>query len=273
MRHLPFLPALALAALPAQIPRPEHPQPQFQRQPGRISTDPGNSSSTMPTPGWMGLGRPARASSAAPSPCRSASRAKRAASATPSFHPWIWYRTRRRRSAGWKGKRMLLHFGAVDYQAMVWVNGQSAGWHEGGNVPFAFDVTPLLKRRLERDHRAGGGSADRPLHPARQAVLGAEVASIFYTRTSGIWQTVWLEAAGRSYFERCASPRRTTAPSGSTAPSRTPRRTWSSSRVARWKDAGGQPRPAVAGTNMRRRRVRRQRTAAVVAGQRRACTT
>jgi len=69
----------------------------------------------------------------------------------------------------------------------------------GGNVPFQFDITRYLKNGANTvTVRADDPPADATF--ARQTVLEAKSASIFYTRTSGIWQTVWLEAAGESYL-------------------------------------------------------------------------
>jgi beta-galactosidase/beta-glucuronidase len=56
-----------------------------------------------------------------------------------SYHPWVWYRRAFTTPTEWKGRRLLLHFGAVDYRAMVWVNGKFAGNHEGGFTPFVLD--------------------------------------------------------------------------------------------------------------------------------------
>src|SRR5205823_3141738 len=58
-----------------------------------------------------------------------------------SFHPWVWYRRAFTVPDAWKGRRVLLNFGAVDYKAMIWVNGQLAGSHTGGNTPFRLDIT------------------------------------------------------------------------------------------------------------------------------------
>ena len=116
--------------------------------------------------------------------------------------------------ADWKGKRVLLHFGAVDYRAAVWVNGRTAGEHEGGSVPFPFDITPLAE---DRARTPWSPCAPRIRPPTATIPRGKQYwepksRSIFYTRTSGIWQTVWLEAAGAELPRaRCASRRPTTA--------------------------------------------------------------
>jgi beta-galactosidase/beta-glucuronidase len=128
-----------------------------------------------------------------------------------SFHPWAWYRRSFTVSDGWRGRRVLLKFGAVDYRAMVWVNGRLAGGHEGGHTPFVFDVTDLVKAGQNTvTVRAEDPPTDRSI-PRGKQFWEAKSRGIFYTRSSGIWQTVWLEAVGQSYLERVAI---TTNPDG-----------------------------------------------------------
>jgi len=101
----------------------------------------------------------------------------------------------------WRGRRALLRFGAVDYRAMVWVNGQLAGTHEGGSTPFWLDVTGLLRAGANTVVvRAEDPPADRSI-PRGKQFWEEKPRGIFYTRTSGIWQPVWLEAVGDSYLE------------------------------------------------------------------------
>jgi beta-galactosidase/beta-glucuronidase len=84
---------------------------------------------------------------------------------------------------------------------MVWVNGQLAGSHEGGNVPFRFDVTPLVKAGSNTvTVRAEDPPTDRSIPRGKQYWEPAS-RSIFYTRTSGIWQPVWPEAVGASCLD------------------------------------------------------------------------
>src|ERR1035438_1362853 len=74
--------------------------------------------------------------------------------------------------------------------------------HRGGNVPFEFDITPLLKRgRATVIVRAEDSPTDR-YQPRGKQYWEPKSRSIWYTRTSGIWQSVWLEATGESYLER-----------------------------------------------------------------------
>lgn len=102
----------------------------------------------------------------------------------------LWYR---RRFDAVPADRLLLHFGAVDYRATVWVNGVEVARHEGGHTPFSADITgAALAGVNELVVGAEDWSADRTI-PRGKQYWGARSESIFYTPTSGIWQTVWLE--------------------------------------------------------------------------------
>ena len=100
-----------------------------------------------------------------------------------------------------RGERLLLHFGAVDYQATVWVNGVRLAYHEGGYTPFTLDLTDVI--------REGGPQVvvvhaeDDPqdlAKPRGKQDWQREPHSIWYQRTSGIWQTVWLERVSATYI-------------------------------------------------------------------------
>ncbi len=110
-----------------------------------------------------------------------------------SVHDVVWYRRVFEIPEGWKGKRVMLHFGAVDYLSKVWVNGQLMAEHEGGHTPFRTDITPMLSDgRNVIVVRAEDFSRDVTL-PRGKQFWHDRSASIFYTRTTGIWQSVWLE--------------------------------------------------------------------------------
>jgi beta-galactosidase/beta-glucuronidase len=101
----------------------------------------------------------------------------------------LWYR----RAVDWKpkaGRNVRLNFEAVDYHAVVWVNGQRVGEHTGGNTAFSFDITGALKKGANeivvRVEDETGGTQLR----GKQTLTPG---GIWYTRVSGIWQTVWLE--------------------------------------------------------------------------------
>ncbi|ACX67004.1 glycoside hydrolase family 2 protein [Paenibacillus sp. Y412MC10] len=111
----------------------------------------------------------------------------------PSFHDVVWYRRTFEIPQDWNGKRIILHFGAVDYLAKVWVNGHLVAMHEGGHTPFQADITAsLVKGSNTLVLRAEDFSRDVTLPRGKQYWLELS-ASIFYTRTTGIWQSVWLE--------------------------------------------------------------------------------
>ena len=101
---------------------------------------------------------------------------------------------------GWKGKRILLHFEAVDWRCEAYVNGISVGTHEGGYDPFTFDVTDVLTADGEQTLLLRVyDPTDHEAVPRGKQVLNS--GGIFYTPTTGIWQTVWLEAVEQSYIE------------------------------------------------------------------------
>ncbi|WP_308465841.1 glycoside hydrolase family 2 protein [Rathayibacter soli] len=121
------------------------------------------------------------------------------------FHPILWYRIPVTESdlvaagLGAQGERILLHFGAVDYSADVWVDGQHVAHHEGGQTSFSVDITTALWPATV-EHvivvRAVDDPADVTMPRGKQDWL-LEPHAIWYHRTSGIWRTVWLEAVPR----------------------------------------------------------------------------
>ncbi|TWD84697.1 glycosyl hydrolase family 2 [Kribbella amoyensis] len=110
------------------------------------------------------------------------------------YHPVLWYR-RTFEAAAVEGRRTLLHFGAVDYRAKVWVNGVPVGDHEGGQTPFALDVTDALDP-AQPEQVLVVRAEDQPLdvsQPRGKQDWLPEPHAIWYHRTSGIWQPVWTE--------------------------------------------------------------------------------
>ncbi|WP_197028393.1 glycoside hydrolase family 2 protein [Bacillus sp. EB01] len=109
------------------------------------------------------------------------------------FHDQVWYRREFTVPKSWDHQRVMLHFGAVDYRAWVYVNGQYAGFHEGGHVGFSFDITDYLTWGNENVVvRVEDPSTDETIPRGKQFWI-EKSDSIWYTRTTGIWQTVWLE--------------------------------------------------------------------------------
>ncbi|WP_040949001.1 glycoside hydrolase family 2 protein [Gorillibacterium massiliense] len=110
----------------------------------------------------------------------------------------LWYRRSFTIPDLWKGQKLLLHFGAVDWKAEVWINKRKAGEHTGGYNPFSLDITEF---RMDGDNEIlvavwdptdtfGQERGKQTLHPK----------GIFYTAVSGIWQTVWIEPVPHSYI-------------------------------------------------------------------------
>lgn len=194
--------AAALSSSQTATPRPEYPQPQFQRAQWQSLNGPWefefDDKDAGLLEGWAAGTRKLTRTITVPF----AFETKLSGIGDTSFHPVVWYRRTVRIPAEWTGKRVILHFGAVDYRARVWVNGQAAGEHEGGHVGFQFDITPLLKKP---DNvvvvRVEDPPEDRYI-PRGKQYWEPKSRGIFYTRTTGIWQPVWIEAAGDSWLER-----------------------------------------------------------------------
>jgi hypothetical protein len=111
----------------------------------------------------------------------------------------IWYRRTFTIPAYWMSRRMLLHFGAVDWETTVYVNGKAFGPHKGGYDPFAFDITEALKPRGEQELIVKVlDPTDSGAQPVGKQVRHPQ--GIFYTSTTGIWQTVWLEPVNELYI-------------------------------------------------------------------------
>jgi len=109
----------------------------------------------------------------------------------------IWYR---RTFDAPVGDRLLLHFGASDFETTVWVNGKKVGSHKGGYDPFTFDITDNLKPGANQELIVGvTDPTDGGTQPRGKQVR--KPGGIFYTSTSGIWQTVWLEPVPKTSIE------------------------------------------------------------------------
>ncbi|MBQ7700255.1 MAG: beta-galactosidase [Clostridia bacterium] len=116
------------------------------------------------------------------------------------FMRCVWYKRKVVLPESFAGKRTVLHIGACDHFSTVWVNGAEVGSHRGGYISFSFDITEYLHEgenditvRAEDDNRAG-------IQPAGKQSNNYNSYGCFYTRTTGIWQTVWLEAVPEAYI-------------------------------------------------------------------------
>ena len=107
----------------------------------------------------------------------------------------IWYHRTIQAPAAWSEKKIMLHFGAVYYEAEVYVDGKFVGRHFGGSSPFALDVTKYLADGKAHDLvvRANSDLRRRTQGAGKQSLRSYSYGCV-YTRTTGIWQTVWLEA-------------------------------------------------------------------------------
>ena len=112
----------------------------------------------------------------------------------------VWYKRTFEVPAKWKGKNVLLHFGAVDWKADIWVNDIKIGSHTGGYTPFSFDVTPFLNKAGTQKLvvRVWDGT-DKGFQPRGKQT--SEPRGIWYTPVTGIWQTVWLEPVAAKRIE------------------------------------------------------------------------
>jgi len=110
----------------------------------------------------------------------------------------LWYHRTFEVPRRWEGRRVLLHFGAVDWEARIWVNGVGVGEHRGGYDAFSMDVTAALKAEGEQELVVSvWDPSDAGPQPRGKQVQKPE--AIWYTPTSGIWQTVWMEPVEPSH--------------------------------------------------------------------------
>lgn len=113
----------------------------------------------------------------------------------------LWYRREFTVDDAWKGKNVILHFGAVDYQCTVWLNGKEIGSHTGGNNPFSFDITQYLNRKgIQTLELTVTDPTDTESISRGKQQLNQQ--GIWYTPVSGIWQTVWLEAVDKTHIRQ-----------------------------------------------------------------------
>ncbi len=182
------------------IPRAEYPRPQFVRSQWHclngewdFAFDPGDSGEAR---GLVTQALPERIQVPF---CPESSLSGHAAT---DFLNAVWYRRTVDVPAAWGAQRVLLHFQAVDYDATVWVNGQLACTHSGGFTPFSIELPNTicggsaftLVVRARDDHRE--------LKPMGKQSRDHDNTGCFYTRTTGIWQTVWMEPVATTRLRR-----------------------------------------------------------------------
>jgi len=185
---------LKSAAQGNSIPRPEYPRPQFARSSWvnlngtwTFSFDPGKSGIERDFASSQGFEGKITVPFCPESPLSGVNH--------KDFISAIWYQRSVTIPEDWEGKKVILHFGAVDFETEVFIDGKSAGKHYGGTSSFSLDISPfvtnggthsLVVYALD-DNRSG-------LQPSGKQCRAFKSRGVHYTRTTGIWQTVWMEA-------------------------------------------------------------------------------
>lgn len=193
-----MLPVIAtvVVALQAQIPRPEHPRPDMMRTEwvslnGKwqfAETDNGDDRDYLKGKAFpdtinvpfaresqlSGLGR-------------------------TGFVKNVWYKRTFEVPKGWGGKRVRLHIGASDWQTEFWVNGRKVTEYVGGSSPVTGEITSALKPGTNTVIVHAFDDTQSGLQPLGKQSRSLKSEGIFYTRTTGIWQSVWLEAVGTTF--------------------------------------------------------------------------
>src|SRR2546421_1811714 len=119
------------------------------------------------------------------------------------FYNAVWYRKEIATPKLAEGQRVLLRFGAVDWEAWVWVNGKLAVHHEGGYTPFFADITDLIVEGERQEIVVRAADDPHELNKPRGKQDWCEQAhSIWYWRTTGIWQTVWMEVVPATWIAK-----------------------------------------------------------------------
>ncbi len=113
----------------------------------------------------------------------------------------VWYKRNITVTKAQLSGIVRLHFGAVDYDTTVYVNGKQCGTHRGGYVSFFFDITPYLQEGENVITVCAEDDTRDPLIPSGKQSMRYESHGCFYTRTTGIWQTVWLEYLPQAHIE------------------------------------------------------------------------
>jgi beta-galactosidase/beta-glucuronidase len=115
--------------------------------------------------------------------------------------PAVWYHRTFSLPKDWKGRRIFLHFGGVDYDCRAWINGQLVGRHYGGGSSFSFEITDALLKGENDLVVSALDDVRSGIQPLGKQSIHLKPSGITYTRVTGIWQTVWLEARPQRFIE------------------------------------------------------------------------
>lgn len=180
------------------VPRPEYPRPQFRRDRwqnlnGLWEFDIDHDDTGLA----RGLDRPFERQILVPFCPES----ELSGVGETDFLDVVWYRREIEVPVGWRNERIVLHFGAVDHDTTVWVNGHEAGRHRGGFTSFSFDITEALDDGRATVVVRARDTRSEPQARGKQATW-LKNSGCHYTRTTGIWQTVWIEPVAPTHFAR-----------------------------------------------------------------------
>lgn len=178
------------------IPRPEHPRPDFERDEWINLNGTWEFAETNdPAADFLTAAMPDKITVPF---CRES---ELSGLARKGFVDYVWYRRTFEVPSGWKGSRILFHVGACDYETTAWVNGIQVGFHRGSSDAFYFDITKALIPGANTVVLKVYDNVRSGLQPAGKQARREESHGIFYTRTTGIWQTVWLESVPETAIE------------------------------------------------------------------------
>ena len=198
-----LLSSAIFASANSEIPRPEYPRPQFERTEwinlnGTWSYEFDFSQSGLERSLFKskGFDRPITVPFCPESPLSGVNH--------KDFINAMWYHRKISIPQNWDGKRILLNFGGVDYKSTIYLNGEEIFVHYGGSSSFAIDITAYVKAGSENDLIVYVQDDLRSqLQTAGKQSRRLYSYSCLYTRVTGIWQTVWLEAVSKGGLKLC----------------------------------------------------------------------
>jgi len=116
------------------------------------------------------------------------------------FMECIWYKRKITLPLDWKNKKILLHIGASDYKTTLWINSSYVGVHKGGYSSFTFDITSFLDDNISTITIMVEDNIQSNLQPSGKQSKKLNSHGCYYSRTTGIWQSVWLESVSDTYI-------------------------------------------------------------------------
>lgn len=183
-------------AMAATTPRPEHPMPQFLRTEWLNLNGVWEFAETDENADATYLGSDAYPDRIVVPFCRES---KLSGLERKGFVKNVWYRRTFELPKTWKSPRTILHIGACDWRTRMWLNGRLLGEHVGGSTPIASEITKHLKPGVNTVIISAYDDCRTGLQASGKQSWALESFGCVYTRTTGIWQTVWLEGAGSTY--------------------------------------------------------------------------